>query len=268
MTVCGMPAASSSHAVRRAPWSSGRVSSTSTCESGPRSQAARSAPTARAVAAGGETACVAVRERPRLRRKSSAACADIRRQRSTSSWWSARARSGVGSSRICASAHGRFTAVGRDAASTRSASAMSSPSSAASASPYAAATPIAGAPRMAISRIASATSADGGARDLDDLVRQPALVEEARPEGSRPPRAERCPPGQGQSRAVNLPPRHLGRSEREAFERPTACGDGEAATARAARPSADTTKRPPAQPAAALRSTTFPSRESAAFRLT
>ena len=50
--------------------------------------------------------------------KSSAACAAIRRQRSTSSSWSARARSGVGSSRIRASAHGRLTAVGRELART------------------------------------------------------------------------------------------------------------------------------------------------------
>ncbi len=42
----GCPARSSSHAVSRAPWSSGRVSSTQTCSSRPCSQAERSTPTA------------------------------------------------------------------------------------------------------------------------------------------------------------------------------------------------------------------------------
>ena len=65
ITACGIPAVSSSHAVRRAPCSSGRVSSTQTCASRSRSQAASSAPDGAAVAAGGETAGVAVRERAR-----------------------------------------------------------------------------------------------------------------------------------------------------------------------------------------------------------
>ena len=46
MTACGIPTASSSNAVKRAPWSSGRVSSTHTCDTPPRSAAARIAPTA------------------------------------------------------------------------------------------------------------------------------------------------------------------------------------------------------------------------------
>ena len=46
ITAFGMPAVSSSQAVSRAPWSSGRVSSTQTWASRPRSHAARSAPTA------------------------------------------------------------------------------------------------------------------------------------------------------------------------------------------------------------------------------
>src|SRR5205807_77179 len=46
ITACGIAAVSSSHAVRRAPWRSGRVSSTQTCASRPRSHAVSSAPTA------------------------------------------------------------------------------------------------------------------------------------------------------------------------------------------------------------------------------
>ncbi len=53
-----------------------------------------------AVAAGREPACVAMRQGACAGPKSSAACAAIRLQRSTSSPWSARARAGVGSSRI------------------------------------------------------------------------------------------------------------------------------------------------------------------------
>ena len=46
ITACGIPAVSSSHAVSRAPCRSGRVSSTQTCSSSPRSHAVSSAPTA------------------------------------------------------------------------------------------------------------------------------------------------------------------------------------------------------------------------------
>ena len=101
--------------------------------------------------------------------KSSAACAAIRRQRSTSSSWSARARSGVGSSCIWASAHGRLTAVGLDAARTRSASARSSPRNAA----Y-------GVALAAHGHVPDRVGDLGGrlAAQLDDLVRQPALVKE------------------------------------------------------------------------------------------
>ena len=65
ITVCGIPASSSSQAVRRAPWSNGRVSSTRTCSRSPclprRAQRADGRP----VAAGGEPAGVAVRQRAR-----------------------------------------------------------------------------------------------------------------------------------------------------------------------------------------------------------
>ena len=68
MTACGIPSASSSNAVKRAPWSSGRVSSTQTCDTPPRSAAARIAPDRRAVAAGREPAGVAVGQDPGRRR--------------------------------------------------------------------------------------------------------------------------------------------------------------------------------------------------------
>ena len=64
ITRWGIPARPSSHAVSRAPWSSGRVSSTHTCASRPRSQAGAQHAARGAVAAGGERAGVAVGQRP------------------------------------------------------------------------------------------------------------------------------------------------------------------------------------------------------------
>ena len=159
MTACGMPSVSSSQAVSLAPWSSGRVSSTQTCSTRPRSHAARMPPSAvpyPPVASPPVLQCVSTRapalEQVGRMRGHQPAPLDL-------VGVEASARSGVGSSRIASSAQRRLTAVGRDAASARRRASRSSPRSAASASPYAAATPIAGAPRTASVRIASATSA-------------------------------------------------------------------------------------------------------------
>ena len=135
-TVCGMPSASSSHAVSRAPWSSGRVSSTSTCCSNPRAHASRSAPSAvpcPPVASPPVLQCVSARV-PGASRL--AAWELICRQRSTSSTCSSRARAtGSGAARTSRSAQARFAAVGRAASSRADASAGSSPRSTASAYP-------------------------------------------------------------------------------------------------------------------------------------
>ena len=83
-----------------------------------------------AVAAGGEPARVAVRERrasrARAARPRARPCGGSARPRPRGS---PRARSGVGSSRISSSAQARLTAVGRDAASTSCAASRSSPRS-------------------------------------------------------------------------------------------------------------------------------------------
>ena len=67
ITVNGIPSASSSHAVRREPWSSGRVSPTSTCASRPLLPRGPQRAERRPVTAGREGARVAVRERARPR---------------------------------------------------------------------------------------------------------------------------------------------------------------------------------------------------------
>ena len=69
ITACGMPSASSSQAVSRAPCRSGRVSSTQTCASRPSLPGRAQRAERRAVAAGGEPARVAVRERARAGRE-------------------------------------------------------------------------------------------------------------------------------------------------------------------------------------------------------
>ena len=131
-----------------------------------------------AVAAGREAARVAVRERARAGREQlrgvrghAPAAVDL--------FAVERARPlGVGSSRSCASAQTRFTAVGREAASTRSAATRSSPRSAASASPYAGGDADRG--RAANDHRADRVGDLGRRRafELDLLVRQPPLVEQ------------------------------------------------------------------------------------------
>ena len=79
-----MPSASSSHAVSRAPWSSGRVSSTHTCATSPSSHAARIAPSAEPYPPVARAARVAVREDRASAATSSTAWRPSGRQRSTS----------------------------------------------------------------------------------------------------------------------------------------------------------------------------------------
>ena len=179
MSVVGMPSCVSSHAVRRAPCRSGRVSVATTPASTPCSHAARTTPSAvpyPAVARAPVLQCVSTRApcgsnaapyAPMAmfawRSSASIACAS-RRVRSTAS---AGSEAASAARRVRATAQGRFTAVGRAAASCAAASASSSRKAgtaeshsalAASTTPYAPATPMAGAPRTCIDWMAVITS--------------------------------------------------------------------------------------------------------------
>ena len=182
ISVCGMPSCASSHAVRRAPCSSGRVSSTQTAAPGRAACGRAHHAERRAVAARRERAGVAVGEHARARGEQLGAVrahgqaardlvvVDAARERRP-----ARPRSSSGgpggaamTSSQRSSAQPRLIAVGREPASCARASASSRRRAGVSAAaelratcaiPIAAAMPIAGAPRMASSRIAAHTSA-------------------------------------------------------------------------------------------------------------
>ena len=188
---CAMPASANSHAVSRAPCSSGRVSSTSTSATLPRACSTRSAPSAvptAVVASRPVLQCVSTRSgRSGHSRstRSAAWVASIRLTRASSAsicWASASTASGpagnVASARRTPQA--RFTAVGRaDAIRAASDVVLSvSPTCvyAASATPKAPATPSAGAPRMARVLIASMSSSTRGDPQPAQLARQQALV--------------------------------------------------------------------------------------------
>ena len=159
MTACGMPARSSSHAVRRAPWRSGRVSSTRTRSSRPRSAGGAERADRGAVAAGREAAGVAVRQRARARLEElggvgghAPAAVDL--------FLVERARA-LGR-RVVAHLRERPRKVDRGRPGRREHALGLVEILAAQRrerEPYAAAMPIAGAPRTTIVRIASATSA-------------------------------------------------------------------------------------------------------------
>src|SRR6266511_1487805 len=165
ITVTGTPSRSSSHALRRAPWNSGRVSPAQTCSRLPVSCAARTTPSAvpyPTVASEPALQCVSTRAPSGT---SSAPSRPISRFPATSAAAmrsaSARAASAPPSSHAAiarATPHERFTAVGR-ASARRRAAARTPPASsivrAARATPNAPAAPSAGAPRTASDRTAS-----------------------------------------------------------------------------------------------------------------
>ena len=178
ITACGMPRRSSSQAVSRAPWSSGRVSSDPDVRHAPCLPGGADRAERRPVAARREPAGVAVREDARRAREEldrvrahPPAALDLVRVDLLG------ALRESGRLRICVerpaqvdrSRARRGERLGRDVEVL--------PALAASASPYAAAMPIAGAPRTASTRIASATSAAVSQRSSTSSSGQPPLVE-------------------------------------------------------------------------------------------
>ena len=216
MRVTGMPSCSSSHAVRRAPWSNGRVSSAKTILTLP--SAGRGADDAerRAVAGGGERPRVAVGEDARLRGQQLRPEVAHRAGRPRGPRrWMARASSRRPCRRLARSRRPQRLEApphpldrpeevdrrGPRRGEVRRTSSCHSATSAAPslavvrtprARPSAAATPIAGAPRIAMSRIAAATSWWVRQRRNDLLGGQAPLVDHHdRPRPPTPPSGPR-----------------------------------------------------------------------------
>ena len=126
ITVSGIPAASSSHAVRRATLEEGTGSPTQTCSSSPRFQGGAQRPEGGPVATRSEPARVAVRERARAGGAELRGVRGHRRQRATSSG-GIRTPVRPAVRPHPSSAQPRSTSVGRDPRRTRSAATRSSP---------------------------------------------------------------------------------------------------------------------------------------------